>query len=83
MSFEAMCRGGPLNGEKLLSRFPKGVLLVDRPSNRCWIYERRGDLFVVRNEEPMPILTEGPKNRRRAAEESNYDVVAAPWVVTQ
>lgn len=79
--FEGVCRGGPLAGEHWESRFPKGFLLVDKPNHQCWIYEY--DLqtmtFVVRDESPMEVLTEGEKNRYRAAEEPNYDVIAAPW----
>jgi hypothetical protein len=56
------------------------VLLVDKPAGVCWIYERRPEGFVVRDERPAAVLTEGPVNRYRAADEPNYDVVAAPWV---
>jgi len=76
---EGICVAGPLAGERWESRYPKGFLLIDKPNGKCWIYEWDGICFKVRDEEPMPILTEGPKNRFRAAEEFNYDVVAAPW----
>jgi hypothetical protein len=79
---EGICIGGPLDGQPLVSRFPKGVLLVDRPAGLCWIYEwqpARG-VFAVRDERPEPVHTEGPRNRYRAAAEANYDVCAAPWV---
>lgn len=75
--YEGVCFGGPMNGRDIVCRFPKGFLLVDKPNNKCWIYEWDGKaLFLVRNEEPMELFSEGPKNRFRAAEESNYDVVA-------
>lgn len=77
--FEGTCHGGPLDGQPGLSRCPKGFLLVDRPADRCWIYEWDGNQFRVRDEAPMPVLTDGPVNRIRAAEEPNYDVIAAPW----
>jgi len=73
---EGVCRGGPLDGQPGQSRFPKGFLLVDRPADRCWIYEWTGSEFQVRDPQPMPVDT---AKRWRAAEEATYDVVAAPW----
>jgi len=78
--YEGICLGGPLNGQTMEVRFPKGFLLIDKPADKVWIYDRIEDGFVVRDEIPSKVLTEGPKNRYRAAEESNYDVLAAPWV---
>lgn len=82
MSYEGECHGGPLNGQTIVSRFPKGFLLVDKPANHCWIYEWDESIssFQVRQEEPMECQTSGEKNRYRAADEFNYDVIAAPWV---
>lgn len=79
--YEGPCFGGPLNGQDMVSRFPKGFLLVDKPNNRCWIYEWSVPAlaFKVRDESPMQVQTEGEKNRYRAAMEPNYDVIAAPW----
>lgn len=79
--YEGPCHGGPLNGQTVPSRFPKGFLLVDKPNNVCWIYEWDSETgsFQVRQEEPTEVFTEGSKNRYRAAEEANYDVLAAPW----
>ncbi|WP_341719925.1 hypothetical protein QQG74_09565 [Micromonospora sp. FIMYZ51] len=79
---EGVCLGGPLDGHPAVSRFPKGFLLVDKPAGVCWIYEWQPDrgVFTVRDEMPEPAYTEGPKNRYRAAEEANYDVLAAPWI---
>jgi hypothetical protein len=55
---------------------------VDKPANQCWIYDwdDRERAFNVRDAYGMEVLIEGPKNRYRAAEESEYDVIAAPWV---
>lgn len=83
---EFQCEGGPLNGQPLLRREShgsKGVLLVDRPANQCWLYDwdAAASLFRVRGD-AMPVHTEGPDNRYRAAEQSEFDVVAAPWVVS-
>lgn len=85
---EFPCVGRPLDGQPLIRRAghgEKGVLLVDRVADACWIYEwdEERQVFVVRDEAPMRPLTEGPKNRYRAAIESSYDVVAAPWVVSE
>lgn len=76
--------GGPLDGQMLIRRPEhgfKGVLLVDKPANTCWIYEWSMDdqKFHVRDTESMQVSLEG---RYRAAFEDNYDVVAAPWVVS-
>lgn len=81
ISYWGMCRGGPLDGKEAVSRFPKGFLLVDKAANQCWVYEYDVDLriFSVRQEEPMEVLTEGEKNRYRAALESNYDVLAGGY----
>ena len=87
---EGTCRGGPLDGHTLASRKPSGVLLVDRPAGLCWLYEWQPDdtgsgVFVVREGgQPRP-LAEGPADgpgdsRYRAANEPDWDVVAAPWV---
>ena len=80
--YEGICFGGPIHGEVAISRFPKGFLLVDKPANQLWIYEwdSASGTFSVRQNDPMEVYLEGPKNRFRAAEESNYDVIAAHWV---
>ena len=80
--YEGMGLGGPLDGKPIISRFPKGVLLVDKQANECWVYEYDPDsqTFAVRPGGPMPVQTEGPINRCRAAEEPSYDVLAAPWI---
>lgn len=80
-AYKGRCYGGPLNGSEMQSRFPKGFLLVDKPAGHCWIYEWNAEqqTFHARQEEPMPALIEGEKNRYRAAEEGNYDVIAAFW----
>lgn len=79
--YQGICYGGPFDGLRGQSRFPKGFLLVDKARNCCWIYEYEGGdeppgVFKVRDEQPMRVLTEGPRNRYRAAMEPNYDVRA-------
>ncbi len=81
---EGPCTGGPLNGHRAFSRFPKGFLLVDKPAGACWLYDWDGAQFVARTEQPQPALdgpADGPGDSRyRAAAEPYFDVVAAPWV---
>lgn len=80
--YEGICFGGPLHGQEQVSRFPKGFLLIDKPANKCWIYRWNSETstFTANEEEGVQVLTEGPDNRYRAAQESDYDVIAAPWV---
>lgn len=74
---EGICEDGPLAGREVISRFPLGFLLVDKPNNECWIYEWVGTGFRVRDMAPMPVDI---AKRDRAAEGSDYDVLAAPWI---
>lgn len=72
-----ICHGGPLDGQTFTSRYPKGVVIVNRPAGEVVIYDWTGIAFAARNGgRPEPELTRGPKNRYRAALEPNYDVVA-------
>jgi hypothetical protein len=81
------CIGGPLNGQEAMSRFPKGFLLVDKPTNRVWIYdlvqgEGLTDPDTWKCREPEEKYTDihwytfDPKRGRQAANEFDYDVVA-------
>jgi hypothetical protein len=79
---EGMCVGGPLHGQPACSRFGKGFLLVDKVAGRCWLYDWREaeGTFVVREQAGAPLHDDGPDNRFRAAEETDFDVLAAPWI---
>jgi hypothetical protein len=72
-----VCRGGPMDGVEIISRYPKGVLVVDRPNNLAWLYEWRRGEFVIREdyENGHTLEYEG---RIRAANEPDYDVIALP-----
>ncbi len=75
------CIGGPLDGQEASSRFPRGFLLVDKPAGVCWLYDWRDDgYFAARSDDAQPCHTDGPDNRYRAADEGDFDVIAAPWV---
>lgn len=80
--YSGQCVGGPLNGQTIQSRFPKGFLLVNRPAAEIAIYEWKGDHFEVRTNGVggwrMNEVTDTNerKNRYRAALEPNYDVLA-------
>lgn len=88
------CEGGPLDGQRISSRFPKGLLVVNRRLHEVAIYDIAGEedspTFVVRETNGnwrQPEISDigAPKNRFRAALEPNYDVVAydpdwmGPW----
>lgn len=72
----AVCRGGPYAGRTVTSRMPKGILLVDMPVRRCWRYDLIDAAFVSRDTQWQPLLDDGVKNRWRAIEEQNYEVLA-------
>lgn len=77
-----ICAGGPLHGQELTSRYPKGTLVCDRPAAELWIYDWDGEAFVSRSgSSPLPLVDDetAPDNRWRAANEGDYDVIAAPW----
>lgn len=78
--YEGDASGGPLNGQHLVSRFPKGVVAVDKQNSKAWIYDFvAGDptapgRFVVRDEAGVSLEDE---KRWAAAEGADYDVVVA------
>lgn len=80
---EYQAQQGPMDGEMLPRREHsgvKGILLVDKPDQWCWLYDWNEDLakYVCRNPIGMSLDDE---RRWTAAESGDYDVVAAPWVV--
>jgi hypothetical protein len=77
------CLDGPLAGQELTSRYPKGVLICDRPAGQLFIYDWTDGGFRSRSgSDPMTLVDDpdADDNRWRAAEEGDYDVLAAPWV---
>ncbi len=79
-----ICLDGPLVGQELTSRYPKGVLVCDRPAGHLFIYDWTGDGYFKSRTGSEPMRLEenetADDNRWRAAEEGDYDVIAAPWV---
>lgn len=79
--WSGICVGGPLDSQEGASRYPSGFLLVDRPANRVWIYDwsESNAMFFVREAEGSELISDpdAPKNRFRAAEESEFDIRAA------
>lgn len=72
-TYTGTAHGGPLDGQTLDSRFPKGVLVVNKPGNHCWLYERTLGNFVVRDPDGEPWDRE---RSRTAADGVDYDVRA-------
>jgi hypothetical protein len=74
--YEGKAVGGPYDGLDLESRFPKGVLFVDKASDTVYIYDWNTEHrnFLGRWDVPRHLVT---SERKRAAEEPNYDVRAA------
>lgn len=74
---EGIARGGIADGEKIQSRFDKGVLVVDRIKGICQLYEPFSgtDSFVPKWTEPRP-WDEGKSDETAAG--PDYDVVAHP-----
>jgi hypothetical protein len=73
--FEGVAHGGPYDGLTLESRFPKGILFVDKPTETAIVYDWAGyeEGFRARTERPVALDHTG---RLRAADEPNYDVRA-------
>ncbi len=75
---------GPLDGGTMTSRRPAGVILVDRPSGVCWLYDWHPEAgaFYCRETDGRALVRDpaGGDNLERAADEGEWDVQAAPWV---
>jgi len=79
------CLGGPMDARDGVSRYPQGFLLIDRLINRVWIYDYipfgespTGGAFQVRIEDGEELINDPdlPKNRWRAANETEFDIRA-------
>lgn len=71
-SYTGRCIGGPWDSSDADVRFPEGFLLIHRPDNAVWIYDRQVDgNFHVRSAEPELLDDE---KRMRAASEGAFDI---------
>lgn len=70
-NYQGLAVGGPYDGQKVISRNPKGFVLVDKPNSRAWVYDFQGDRFVAREGD-----TFDPYKGWRAAESDGWDVLA-------
>lgn len=70
--------GGPLDGMDVEARFPHGFILVDKPSNQCWIYKVSQDetQWVITPDEDTGNEARAwdSAKSREAANGSDYDV---------
>lgn len=74
--YEGLCVGGPVDGRIVASRFPRGILVVDRSNDRCWIYDYDAGRFTVRETEGRPLNRD--KRMYAALEDRDFDVLAVP-----
>jgi hypothetical protein len=72
--------GGPLAGEVLATDYPKGIIIVDRPKNRAWVYDWNFEdrKFHARPEQDLKWEQSEKFNIRRAMEQNNYEVRSHP-----
>ena len=75
-TFTGVCAGGPLDGQHVTVRFPSGFLAVNRPANRCWLYDLTGETFTVREPEGRDL--DHGKRIFAALDDNEYDVLAVP-----
>lgn len=68
-----MCLGGPMDRQEGESRFPKGFILVDKSSNKCWVYAWKNSKFVAKEVEGRTLYHD---LRVKAGHEHDYDVRA-------
>lgn len=73
--YEGPCHGGPMDGQVVAVRKPKGFLAIDKAKETVRIYEwvPEDSHFVLRDEDVLPLIREG---QERAAAENSYDVLA-------
>lgn len=80
--YTGVARGGPLDGQELISRFPEGVLAVWRPTCQAWVYdywpaEDDSPAFFLAREEEARTLDDA-RRLKTALEDCDYDVVSLP-----
>lgn len=72
-TYAGTARGGPLDGKDVVSRYPRGFLLVDMEHEQVWLYDRQADgSFLMRDGSPAGLEDSG---RWRAADEEDFDIL--------
>lgn len=81
--YTGRCVGGPLDGQVVESRFPKGFVLVDKNADLAWLYDYTeaqpkpgGEIFSTFQAREADGRTLDHEKRIAAAEHSEYDVRA-------
>jgi hypothetical protein len=75
-TYDYACLGGPLEGQRVISRFPDGFLLVEKPTGLAWLYDRSqvdDPRWMMRDGSPFIWDT---VRSHAAAEGNTYDVIA-------
>lgn len=83
--YDYVAKGGPLDGQRIISRFPNGFLLVEKPTGLVWFYD--SDHIVEPSPDSgtkQPGWTMRPGSpftwdtvlSHQAAEGNRYDVIA-------
>jgi hypothetical protein len=70
--YEGECFGGPLHGQRMRVRFPKGFLCVDKANQKAWLY-RFNDEDQFHASAEMMLSND---KRALAAEDNEWDVVS-------
>lgn len=77
------CLGGPIHAQDGVSRYSSGFLLIDRVTNRVWIYDYvpfgespTGGAFQIRIQDGEDLIQDwdAPRNRYRAAQEKEFEI---------
>lgn len=70
--YRGECFGGPLHGQWMKVRFPKGFLCIDKPNEMAWVYTYN-DHGQFHASQQMALDNQ---KRVKAAEGIDYDVVS-------
>lgn len=74
--FEGVCHGGPMHGLTVASRGECGLLVADKPTGRCWLYDWRDGGFRLRGQRRLDEV-----RAVDAAMDDGWDVIALPGEV--
>lgn len=78
-TWQGPCRGGPLDGQECVSRYPAGLVVADLTAGHVWVYRWRPEQRVF---EVVPCSPDGAIERdvdvdrlTKAALDNEWDVV--------